>query len=175
MTARDFPCVAQIEPTDSGIQSICAFMILGRSGLPQTWPSDHAESSRRSWTFGWRTGASSGSGKPEGSDEAHLSPEMLPSTPSALRRRKATALAFQPTSVPAINSKALVVSRSQSSLCWTIPGSILKTAILDQFPHLKQIGRIRKRSRQSIVPRIPAAEIEDKLVRTSDLDPRHRD
>lgn len=114
MTARDFPCVAQIEPTDSGIQSICAFMILGRSGLPQTWPSDHAESSRRSWTFGWRTGASSGSGKPEGSDEAHLSPEMLPSTPSALRRRKATALAFQPTSVPAINSKALVVSRPQS-------------------------------------------------------------
>ena len=28
MTARDFPCVVQIEPTDSGIQSICAFMIL---------------------------------------------------------------------------------------------------------------------------------------------------
>lgn len=64
--------------------------------------------------------------------------------------------------------------KREASLCWTIPGSTLKTAIFDQFPHLKQIGRIRKRSRQSIVPRILAAEIEDKLVSASGLDPRHR-
>jgi hypothetical protein len=43
-------------PIDSGIQSICAFMIPvmlpWRSGLLQTCPSDRADNSRNAATFG---------------------------------------------------------------------------------------------------------------------------
>src|SRR6266849_5094163 len=72
MTARVLPCVGRTAPIASGIQSICAFMIPviapWRSGLHHTWPSDHADSSRSSWTFSCVAGASSGRGRPEGSN-----------------------------------------------------------------------------------------------------------
>src|SRR3569833_1108477 len=56
MTARVRPCVGRMLPTSSGFQSIWAFispeMAPWRAGLHHTWPSDHVDKDRSSWTFG---------------------------------------------------------------------------------------------------------------------------
>jgi len=56
ITASVFPWVGRTLPIESGIQSICAFITAliapCRSGLHQTWPSDQADASRNSCTFG---------------------------------------------------------------------------------------------------------------------------
>jgi hypothetical protein len=71
ITASVLPCVGRTEPTASGIQSICAFMMPviapWRSGDVHTMPSDHCARSRSSCTFGWSSGSPSGSGRPRGS------------------------------------------------------------------------------------------------------------
>ena len=76
MTASVLPCVGRTAPSASGIQSICAFMMPviapWRSGEHQTMPSDHVDESRSSCTFGWSAGASSGSGRPRGIEDARL-------------------------------------------------------------------------------------------------------
>jgi hypothetical protein len=52
MTASALPCVGRTAPSESGIQSICAFMMPvidpWRSGEHQTCPSDQAASARSS-------------------------------------------------------------------------------------------------------------------------------
>ena len=89
ITASVLPWVGRTEPVDSGIQSICVFMIPVmapcRSGEHQTIPSDQAASSRSAWTFGCVSGASSGSGRPDGL-------KILTSAPSASSRRAASKL-----------------------------------------------------------------------------------
>ena len=56
MTASVRPCVGRTAPPGSGIQSIWAFITAliapCRSGLVQTWPSDHSIAARNSWTLG---------------------------------------------------------------------------------------------------------------------------
>ena len=87
ITANVFPCVGLTAPTDSGIQSIIDFMTPliapWRSGEHQTWPSDQAARSRSSCTFGWVSGAPSGSGNPCGS-------KMRVSAPNVSSRRAAS-------------------------------------------------------------------------------------
>ena len=56
ITASVLPWVGRTAPSESGIQSICAFMMPviapWRSGLHQTCPSDQADSARNSCTLG---------------------------------------------------------------------------------------------------------------------------
>jgi len=72
MTASVRPCVGRTLPTSRGIQSICAFMMPEmapwRSGLHQTWPSDHADNARSSCTLGWSGVVLSGNGRSRGSN-----------------------------------------------------------------------------------------------------------
>ncbi len=92
MTASVLPCVGRTEPTESGIQSICDFItpVIApcRSGLTQTCPCDHCESARSSWTFGWLAGASSGSGKPLGSNMRTSHPSRSSSRRASNARRR---------------------------------------------------------------------------------------
>ncbi len=71
ITASVLPWVGRTAPRARGIQSICALNTADsapcRSGEHHTWPSDHCIRARNSCTLGCSTGASSGSGKPDGS------------------------------------------------------------------------------------------------------------
>lgn len=90
ITASVRPCVGRIAPIDSGIQSICAFItpVIApwRSGLVQTWPSDHRHRSRSSCTLGCDGSASSGSGRP-------LAWNTRVSQPKCRSRRSASSVA----------------------------------------------------------------------------------
>ncbi|MNU80370.1 hypothetical protein D3C71_700010 [compost metagenome] len=92
MTASVLPCVGRTDPTARGIQSICDFMMPviapWRSGLTQTCPSDHWESSRNSFTFGWLAGASSGKGRPFGSNIRTSQPSRSSSRPASNASRR---------------------------------------------------------------------------------------
>ncbi|MNE61348.1 hypothetical protein D3C80_1565560 [compost metagenome] len=79
ITARVLPWVGRSAPMASGTQSICALNTAliepWRSGEHHTWPSDHCISSRSSCTLGWLSGASSGKGRPTGSNTRVSAPK----------------------------------------------------------------------------------------------------
>ncbi|MNL29386.1 hypothetical protein D3C87_1510670 [compost metagenome] len=79
MTASVRPCVGRMPALSSGSQSIwflkTAVNVPWRSGLHQTWPSDHSDSLRSSATFGWSAGTLSVTGRPVGSNTRVSAPK----------------------------------------------------------------------------------------------------
>mmetsp|Transcript_18083 Transcript_18083/g.51075 ORF Transcript_18083/g.51075 Transcript_18083/m.51075 type:complete len:282 (+) Transcript_18083:62-907(+) len=71
MTMHVRPCVGRTEPVLSGNQSIwflnTPVIAPCISGLTHTWPSDHKDKARNSWTFGCISKLGSRTGKPCGS------------------------------------------------------------------------------------------------------------